>query len=34
MDCNGHGTHVSGIIGADPNPYNFTGVVPNATIGM
>ena len=34
MDCNGHGTHVSGIIGADPNPYNFTGIVPNATIGM
>jgi subtilisin family serine protease len=34
MDCNGHGTHVSGIIGADPNPFNFTGVVPNATMGM
>lgn len=33
MDCNGHGTHVSGIIGANPNPYNFTGVVPNATLG-
>jgi len=34
MDCDGHGTHVSGIIGADPNPYNFTGVAPNATLGM
>ncbi|KAF2703341.1 subtilisin-like protein [Pleomassaria siparia CBS 279.74] len=34
MDCGGHGTHVSGIIGANPNPYNFTGVAPNATLGM
>jgi subtilisin family serine protease len=34
MDCRGHGTHVSGIIGALPNPYNFTGVAPNATLGM
>lgn len=34
IDCDGHGTHVSGIIGANPNPYNFTGVVPNATLGM
>jgi subtilisin family serine protease len=34
MDCNGHGTHVSGIIGADPNPFGFTGVAPNATMGM
>lgn len=34
MDCVGHGTHVSGIIGADPNTFNFTGVVPNATLGM
>lgn len=34
MDCAGHGTHVSGIIGALPNPYNFTGVAPNATLGM
>jgi hypothetical protein len=34
VDCDGHGTHVSGINGADPNPFNFTGVVPNATLGM
>lgn len=34
MDCDGHGTHVSGILGANTNPYNFTGVAPQATIGM
>jgi subtilisin family serine protease len=34
MDCYGHGTLVSGIIGADPNPFNFTGVAPNATLAM
>ncbi|RDW71221.1 hypothetical protein BP6252_07784 [Coleophoma cylindrospora] len=34
LDCDGHGTHVSGIIGALPNMYNFTGVAPNATLGM
>lgn len=34
MDCGGHGTHVSGIIGALPNPFNFTGVAPNAILGM
>lgn len=33
-DCLGHGTHVSGIIGADPNEWGITGVVPNATLGM
>ncbi|CAF1152580.1 unnamed protein product [Rotaria sordida] len=32
LDCNGHGTHVSGIIGA--NTPVFTGVAPNATLGM
>ena len=31
-DCNGHGTHVSGIIGA--NAPTFMGVAPNATLGM
>ncbi|KAG9960160.1 subtilisin-like protein, partial [Aureobasidium melanogenum] len=31
--CNEHGTHVAGIVGADPNPYNFTGVAPNAILG-
>lgn len=34
MDCNSHGTHVSGIVGADGNnPYNLTGVAPQATLG-
>lgn len=33
-DCNGHGTHVAGIIGAKPNPMNFTGAAPGATLGM
>ncbi|CAE6542896.1 unnamed protein product [Rhizoctonia solani] len=31
--CNGHGTHVAGIIGADPsNPFNITGVAYQASI--
>ncbi|KIO16473.1 hypothetical protein M407DRAFT_33879 [Tulasnella calospora MUT 4182] len=34
IDCAGHGTHVAGILGADSNPYNFTGVAPQADIGM
>jgi subtilisin family serine protease len=34
FDCAGHGTHVSGIIGANTNKYGITGVVPNATLGM
>ncbi|KAJ5771265.1 uncharacterized protein N7511_003316 [Penicillium nucicola] len=29
----GHGTHVSGLIAAQHNPYNFTGVAPNVTLG-
>lgn len=33
-DCIGHGTHVSGIIGAQPNPMNVTGVAPGAKLGM
>ncbi len=32
LDCNGHGTHVSGIISA--NAPTFTGVAPNATLRM
>lgn len=32
--CIGHGTHVSGIIAAQPNELNFTGVAPGATLGM
>jgi len=34
MDCGGHGTHVSGIIAAGSNEFGFTGVAPNATLGM
>ncbi|KAK1224337.1 hypothetical protein PQX77_012766 [Marasmius sp. AFHP31] len=34
MDCNGHGTHVSGIIGANPGNalFNVTGVAPEAEL--
>jgi subtilisin family serine protease len=31
--CNGHGTHVTGIIGAKDIEANFTGVAPEATFG-
>lgn len=34
MDCNGHGTHVSGIVGADAaSPEGVTGVAPGVTFG-
>ncbi|SCV72090.1 BQ2448_4784 [Microbotryum intermedium] len=33
-NCSIHGTHVTGIIGANANRYGFTGVVPKATLGM
>lgn len=33
MDCGGHGSHVAGIIAAQPNEYNFTGVAPGVTLG-
>ncbi|PLW30105.1 hypothetical protein PCASD_16729 [Puccinia coronata f. sp. avenae] len=32
--CGIHGTHVSGIVGADDVGYGFQGVAPNATLGM
>ncbi|KAG4432961.1 hypothetical protein IFR05_011556 [Cadophora sp. M221] len=32
LDCLGHGTHVTGILAADANPYGFIGVAPNATL--
>ncbi|KDE08156.1 hypothetical protein MVLG_01637 [Microbotryum lychnidis-dioicae p1A1 Lamole] len=32
--CQSHGTHVSGIIGALPNKDGFTGVAPEADLGM
>lgn len=31
--CNGHGTHVTGIIGAKDTEANFTGVAPEVTFG-
>ncbi|KAG8937484.1 hypothetical protein FRC00_005016, partial [Tulasnella sp. 408] len=33
-DCEGHGTHVAGIIGANPNGHGFTGVAPKAKLTM
>ncbi|KAG9048751.1 hypothetical protein FS837_012114 [Tulasnella sp. UAMH 9824] len=34
MDCQGHGTHVAGIIGANlDKTYNFTGAAPDASLG-
>ena len=33
MDCQGHGTHVAGIIAAQKNEYGFLGGAPDATIG-
>lgn len=34
MDCNGHGTHVAGIIGADDKEFQFTGVAPDGRFSM
>ncbi|KAM5356959.1 hypothetical protein ACJ41O_003605 [Fusarium nematophilum] len=33
-DCGGHGTHVVGIVSAQPNAMGFLGVAPDAEIGM
>lgn len=33
MDCNGHGTHVAGIIAAKNTPHGFSGVAPGVTLG-
>ncbi|EFX05799.1 subtilisin-like protease [Grosmannia clavigera kw1407] len=33
LDCNGHGTHVAGIIAASDDPY-VLGVAPNVTLGI
>lgn len=32
--CDGHGTHVAGIIGARPNEMGFTGAAPGAALSM
>lgn len=32
--CNGHGTHVAGILAGDMNEWGFTGVAPDVEIGM
>ncbi|SPO05498.1 related to subtilisin-like serine protease [Cephalotrichum gorgonifer] len=31
--CNGHGTHIAGIIAAQKNPLGFSGVAPGVTLG-
>ncbi|KAG5974449.1 hypothetical protein E4U58_003065 [Claviceps cyperi] len=33
MDCNGHGTHVAGIVAAQKNPLGFTGAATGVTLG-
>ncbi|KAJ6443769.1 subtilisin [Purpureocillium lavendulum] len=32
MDCGGHGSHVAGIIAAQPNKFGFTGAAPDVTL--
>ncbi|KAI8402454.1 hypothetical protein FOFC_17768 [Fusarium oxysporum] len=33
MDCQGHGSHVAGIVAAQENEYGFTGAAPGVTLG-
>lgn len=32
-ECEGHGSHVAGIIAAQTNPFGFTGAAPDVTLG-
>jgi len=32
IDCGGHGSHVAGIIAAQPNKFGFTGAAPDVTL--
>ncbi|KAJ2892836.1 subtilase [Zalerion maritima] len=32
-NCQGHGSHVAGIVAAGTNPYDFTGAAPDVTLG-
>ncbi|KAG6072405.1 hypothetical protein E4U16_005364 [Claviceps sp. LM84 group G4] len=33
MDCQGHGTHVAGIVAAQKNSFGFTGTAPGVSLG-
>ncbi|KAL1798071.1 hypothetical protein ACET3X_004677 [Alternaria dauci] len=33
-ECEGHGTHIAGIVAAQANPMGFTGAAPDVTLGV